>query len=81
MKLGNLTGLLAKVRPAVAPADCGNSKDEACVGKVAELNVRRAMSEIRTRSSYLKKYLDEGTLGLVSGIYDVSTGKVVFPQD
>ena len=78
VKLGNLTGLLAKIRPAVAAAGCGSSKDDACVTKVAERNVLQAMKEIRTRSTYLKRFLDEGKVELVGGIYDVATGKVTF---
>ena len=78
VKLGNLTGLLAKIRPAVAASGCGSSKDDACVTKVAEMNVLQAMKEIRTRSPYLQKFLDEGKVGLVGGIYDVATGKVSF---
>lgn len=78
VKLGNLTGLLAKIRPAVAAASCSSSKDEACVTKVAELNVQQAAKEIREKSPYLRKYLDEGKVGLVGGIYDVATGKVTF---
>jgi len=81
VKLGNLTGLLAKIRPAVTEADCANAKDDACVTKVAELNVRRAMREIREQSPYLKTYLDAKTVGLVGGIYDVATGKVTFLKD
>ncbi|HUI27851.1 MAG TPA: carbonic anhydrase family protein [Candidatus Kryptonia bacterium] len=80
-KLGNLTGLLAKIRPAVAAASCNSSQDDACVGKVAEMNVRQSMKEIRERSPYLKKYLDEGTVGLVGAIYDVKTGKVTFLEN
>ena len=81
VELGNLTGLLAKIRPAVTEAGCANAKDDACVTKVAELNVRRAMREIRERSPYLKTYLDAKTVGLVGGIYDVATGKVTFLKD
>jgi carbonic anhydrase len=81
VKLGNLTGLLAKIRPAVAEAHCGDSKDEACVNRVAELNVRQAMREIRARSPYLKPYFDTGAVGLVGGMYDVATGKVTFLKD
>jgi len=78
VKLGHLTGLLAKIRPAVSAAGCSSSKDGACVTKVAEKNVQLAMNEIRARSPYLKKLLDQGTIGLVGGIYDVATGKVTF---
>jgi carbonic anhydrase len=81
VKLGNLTGLLEKIHPAVAAANCGSSKDEACVTKVAEINVRNAVKEIREKSPYLRKYLDEGKVGLVGGLYDVTTGKVTFLGD
>jgi carbonic anhydrase len=78
VQLGNLTGLLAKIHPAVAAAGCHNSKDDACVTKVAEMNVRQAVREIRAKSRYLAKYLDDGKVGLVGALYDVATGKVTF---
>jgi carbonic anhydrase len=81
VRLGNLTGLLAKIRPAIAAAKCGSSKDETCVTRVAEMNVREAVKEIREKSPYLRKYLDEGKVGLVGGIYDVATGKVTFLEN
>ncbi len=81
VKLGNLTGLLAKIRPAITAAGCSNSKDDACVNKVAEMNVRQAMKAIREHSTYLKTYLDEGKIGLVGGLYDVATGKVTFIEE
>ena len=81
VKLGNLTGLLAKIHPAVAAAGCHSSKDGACVTKVAEMNVRHSMKEIRARSPYLRKYLDEGKVKLVGAMYDVATGKVTFLND
>ena len=81
VQLGNLTGLLAKIHPAVEAARCSNAKDEACVTKVAEKNVLQSMKEIRERSPYLKKYLDEGKVGLVGGMYDVATGKVTFLEN
>ena len=77
-QLGNLTGLLDKIEPAVEAAGCSDAKDEACVTSVAEQNVRNSMKEIRARSPYLVKYLDEGKLELVGAMYDVSTGKVTF---
>jgi len=78
VKLGNLTGLLAKIRPAAAAAHCGDSHDDACVTKVAEENVRRSMQEIREHSAYLKSYLDAGKIRLTGAMYDVATGKVTF---
>src|SRR4029450_29568 len=80
-KLGNLTGLLAKIRPAVSASGPGSSKDDAYVTKVAQANVSQAMKEIREKSPTIKEQLDAGTVGLVGAMYDVSTGKVTFlPQ-
>jgi carbonic anhydrase len=81
VQLGHLTGLLAKIRPAVQAAQCSNAKDEACVTKVAERNVRQSLKDIRERSSYLAKHLDEGKVGLVGAMYDVTTGTVTFLED
>ncbi len=81
VQLGNLTGLLEKIHPAVAAAGCDNAKDEACVTHVAEMNVRLVVREIREKSPYLRKYLDEGKVGLVGGLYDVATGKVTFIEN
>jgi len=81
VKLGNLTGLLSKIHPAAAAVGCSTSKDEACVTKVAEKNVRQSMQQIRERSPYLAKYFEEGKVLLVGAMYDVATGKVTFLGD
>src|SRR5205809_63805 len=78
VQLGNLTGLLAKIHPAVEAAHCSDSKDAGCVTKVAEENVRQSIRAIRERSPYVAKYLDDGTVALVGGMYDVATGRVTF---
>src|SRR5436305_3599282 len=57
VQLGNLTGLLAKIHPAVEAAHCSDSKDAGCVTKVAEENVRQSMRAIRERSPYVTKHL------------------------
>jgi carbonic anhydrase len=78
VELGKLTGLLAKIRPAVTAAHCGDSHDEACVTTVAEQNVRQSIREIRARSPYIAAALDGGALRLVGAMYDVASGKVTF---
>jgi carbonic anhydrase len=80
-KLGNLTQLLAKIRPAVSASGSGSAKDDAYVTKVAQANVSQAMKEIREKSPTIKAQLDAGTVGLVGAIYNVSTGKVTFLPD
>jgi carbonic anhydrase len=81
VKLGNLTGLLAKIEPAVTAAGPGTSKDSAYVAKVAERNVRLAMKQVRDGSPLIKELLDKGTVALAGGMYDLSTGKVTFYTD
>src|ERR1700690_1059846 len=80
--LGNLTGLLAKIQPAIGqvPADGQprNSKNLEFVDKVSEANVRLVMQQIRERSPILREMLDNGQIGLVGGMYDLSTGEVHF---
>ena len=82
VQLGNLTGLLTKVKPAIdAVPDDGTprtSKNHDFVDKVAEANVRLVMQEIRDRSPVLREMIDSGQVGLVGGMYDLSTGEVHF---
>jgi carbonic anhydrase len=82
VELGNLTGLLTKIKPAMdaVPADVQprTSKNYSYVDQVSEANVRLVMQEIRERSPILREMLDKGEIGLVGGMYDLSTGKVQF---
>lgn len=81
-QLGHLTGLLAKIKPAMdAVPDDGaprTSKNHEFVDAVAEANVRLVMREIRERSPVLREMIDSGQVGLVGGMYDLSTGEVHF---
>ena len=82
VELGNLTGLLAKIKPAIdaVPADVQprTTKNYAFVNDVSKANVKLVMREIRERSPILSEMLDKGEIGLVGGMYDLSTGKVQF---
>lgn len=83
VKLGHLTALLDRIKPAVAATKTDDnqprdSKNGTFVQKVAEENVRLAMQQIREGSPVLREMLDQGTIGLVGGMYDLSTGEVHF---
>ena len=82
VELGNLTGLLDKIKPAIkqVPADVQprNSKNLGFVDKVAEANTRLVMKQIRERSPVLREMIDQNQIGLVGGMYDVSTGEIHF---
>ncbi len=82
VELGSLTGLLAKIKPAVdaVPAEVTprTSKNYDFVDRVAEANVRLVMRQIRERSPILREMLDRGEIGVVGGMYDLSTGEIRF---
>jgi carbonic anhydrase len=78
VEMGNLTGLLAKIQPAVAAAGCTDAKDERCVTAVAEANVRLALEQVREHSPYLEQRVAAGEVGLVGALYHVETGQVRF---
>ena len=79
VQLGNLTGLLDRIQPAVAKA--GGVADPEAVDpvfadKVSELNVAVSMDELRSKSEVLAKLEREGTIKIVGAMYDVSDGRV-----
>jgi carbonic anhydrase len=83
-RLGNLTALINKIEPAVAavkePAEESkrNSSNPTFVNDVAKMNVKMTIEAIRTQSQVLKEMEDAGTIHIVGGMYDISTGKVTF---
>lgn len=81
VKMGNLTGLLGKIKPAVAAASTPgerNSHNHAFVGEVTELNVKQVVQRIRNESPVLKALEDEGKIRIVGALYDTSNGKVMW---
>jgi len=82
VQLDHLTGLLAKIRLALARVPDNvqprTSRNDAFVQQVAEANVRLVMQQIRERSTTLREMIDAGKIGLVGGMYDLSTGEVHF---
>ncbi len=83
-KLGNLTALISKIKPAVAavkePADTSlrNSKNIDFVNEVAVKNVHMTIENIRSESEVLKEMEDNGEILIVGGMYDIGNGKVTF---
>jgi len=81
VQLGNLTALLAKIKPAVKAVkgfkpEERNSANKDFVGKVCEENVRQTVASIRKRSRVLAEMETSGQIQIVGGIYDLVTGKV-----
>lgn len=82
VELGNLTGLLTKIKPAIesVPADgqLRTTKNYGFVDAVSAANVKLVMQQIRERSSILREMLDKNEITLVGGMYDLKTGQVAF---
>ena len=82
--LGNLTGVLAQIKPAVRATQFAgerSSKSTEYVDAVARTNVLVGLGQIRRRSPVLEDLEKKGTVGIVGAIYDLSTGAVEFLPD
>ena len=76
-ELGNLTGLVQKIEPAVTAVDgARDSENTQYVDAVAETNVRMVLNQIRSNSPVLAEMESAGEIALVGAMYDVSTGEV-----
>lgn len=82
VKLGNLTTLLDKIKPAVAMSQDFDgektSANPAYVKYVAENNVRLSLSNIRHRSPILKSMEDDGEIKIVGAFYRLTDGTLEF---
>lgn len=79
--LGNLTGLLARIKPAIAGTAFDgerSSKNALYVDAVARTNVILAVAEIRRRSPILEEMEKKGTIKIAGSMYDLATGTVAF---
>ncbi len=80
-KLGNLTQLLDKIKPAVqATSYAGerSSKNYEFVDAVAVTNVRLTMADIRRRSEVLAGLEKDGKIKMAGSMYHLSGGRVEF---
>lgn len=82
VKLGNLTHLLAEIRPAVELVESRHPGENVCaaphVDEIAEENVKKTVRDIREKSKTIADLEDEGKLRVVGAMYDIATGEVRF---
>jgi carbonic anhydrase len=81
VKLGNLTALLAKVRPAVEATQYSGertAKNYAFVDAVARKNVELTIVKIREQSPLLRELESSGSIKIAGSMYDLETGVVDF---
>jgi len=79
--LGNLTGLLARIKPAMPATKFDgekSSKNAAYVDAVARTNVGLALDNIRQRSTLLADLEKKGSIQVAGAMYNVADGMVEF---
>ncbi len=80
--LGNLTGLISKIKPAIdqemSTQDNRNSSNGVFVENVAKLNVSLSVKNILLKSPIIATMVKNGDIGIIGGIHEITTGKVKF---
>ncbi|HSC23588.1 MAG TPA: carbonic anhydrase family protein [Casimicrobiaceae bacterium] len=80
-ELGNLTGLLAKIKPAVDATQYSgerSAKNYAFVDRVARKNVELTMAAIRRDSPVLAGMESSGAIKIAGSMYNIETGVIDF---
>ena len=82
VKLGNLTSLLTKIKPAVRISQDfvgeKTSKNEAFVRLVAQNNVKLTIENIRKKSPVLREMEQKGEIKIVGAFYTLTKGELIF---
>jgi len=81
VELGNLTALLAKIRPAVTATEFTGertSKNPAFVDAVARKNVELTMKQILAKSPVLQELQSKGSIKVAGAMYNLETATVEF---
>ena len=80
-ELGNLTALLAKIRPAIAATSFTGERspgNAAFVDAVARQSVLMTVDAIRRDSPVLAEMERKGEIRIVGSMYDLASGEVTF---
>ncbi|MFI3332654.1 MAG: carbonic anhydrase family protein [Rikenellaceae bacterium] len=76
---GNMTAMLAKIKPAIAAAGAESDLDHHSLefqNLVVEHNVKLMIDEVRRGSEILSHLEEEGTIKIVGAIFSLTTGEV-----
>lgn len=75
VRLGHLTGMLQRLRPAMDRTPC-DPGDAGYADRVAAANVLVTIEEVIGRSEVVRARMQGGELGLAGAMYDVASGRV-----
>lgn len=80
--LGNLTGLIEKIKPAVnqetTTTENRTSSNANFIENVAELNVSLSVKNILLKSPIIAEMVKNEEITIVGGVHDISSGEVKF---
>lgn len=84
IEMGNLTGLLNKIAPAVfaekTVQNDRNSNNSTFVEAVNNIHIERSVQAIMEQSNILRDMIQKGEVGIIGAVYDVETGIVNFKE-
>ena len=82
VEMGNITGLLSNIRPALPAAteaggnlDPGNGEQ---VARVTVANVRLAVEAVTARSDIMRGLVEAGELKVAGAVHDLTTGEIAW---
>jgi carbonic anhydrase len=81
VELGNLTGLLKKIEPAIKTVSENSDNEYGNAGfmdEVVEQNVENVATAIPLKSEVLSQMIADKKISIVKGVYHVETGQVIF---
>ena len=79
VKLGNLTAMLANIRPSMSKLQytgVPSSKNKKLVQDLADQNAKDAVDQILQKSEVIAKLVKDGKVKVVSAMHDLTTGKI-----
>lgn len=76
-KLGNITSLLNKIKPAMEKVDLKKVNDDS-INKVSVENTKHAIEKIRNESKLLFEMEKNKEIKIIGGMYNISNGRVTF---
>jgi len=82
VKLGHLSGLLEKIKPAIelTKLECSQEAHTSpeFLFKVTENNVDVVIEQILNASPIIRELVEQKKVGIIGGIYNAETGEVIF---
>lgn len=84
-KLGHLTDVLDKIKPSVKPSmeelGVNNCADPKLIDAIAKANALMVVRNILAQSPILSDLVKNKKIGIIAGLHDIKTGKVIFFEE